>query len=209
MHRGAQQGESWADLHLNDTIISQSHAWGNEQERTDLLEWMREMCRWGNKPKVKMVAGEWVFQFTRLVVLEMWKEVKRERMQTNQLMDQLVEFKGMKGSMKEASGLIVDLQQRVCHLEEWAKKTKEERKGRRAAQFSLSLVQGLRFEKNPLKFRGGDSSEECPYVELGLLNKGVQFEELVASGSGLELGSRTLVMVMAPSSPLVSLEDLD
>ena len=79
MCRGAQQGESWANLCLNYTIISQSWAWGNEQERTNLPEWMREMCCWGNKSEVKMVTGEWEFQFTRLVVLEMQKEVKKEK----------------------------------------------------------------------------------------------------------------------------------
>ena len=52
--------------------------------------------------------------------------------------------------------------------------------------------------------------EEKPYVELGLLSKGVLVEEEpVASGSGSSGGKRTPAMVMAPSSPLVSLEDLD
>ena len=107
MCRGAQWGKSWADLHLNNAIISQSCAWGNEQERTDLLEWMREMCCCGNKPEVKMVTREWAFQFACLVALEMWKEVKKERMQVNWLIDQLVEFEEMKGSTKEATKLIV------------------------------------------------------------------------------------------------------
>ena len=74
---------------------------------------------------------------------------------------------------------------------------------------SPSLVQGLQFKKTSLKFRGGDGLEERPYAELGLLSKGVQFKEPVVSGSGLELGLKIPMMVTAPSSPLVSLEDLD
>ena len=136
---GAQQDESWANLCLNDALVSQSHAWGNKQEQTNLPEWIREMCHWGNEPELKMLNGEQAFQFTHLVALEMWKEVKRERTQTDQLIDQLVEFEEMKGSMKEALEWI-DLQQRVCHLEERAKETKEERRGRRAARFSPSPV---------------------------------------------------------------------
>ena len=59
-------------------------------------------------------------------------------------------------------------------------------------------------------FAGGDGLEERPYVELGLLSKGVLVEEeLVVSGSGLDGGEWTSVMVTAPTTPLVSLEDLN
>ena len=62
----------------------------------------------------------------------------------------------------------------------------------------------------PDRFARGDRSEEKPYVELGLLAKGVLVEEeLVVSGLGLDGGDRMPVMVMAPSTPLVSLKDLN
>ena len=65
--------------------------------------------------------------------------------------------------------------------------------------------------KKALRFARGDGSEERPYVELGLLSKGVLVEEKpVASSSMLEDGERMPVMVMAPMTPLVaSLEELD
>ena len=47
-------------------------------------------------------------------------------------------------------------------------------------------------------------------MELGLLSKGVLVEEeLVVSGLGLSGGERMPAMVTAPSTPLVSIEDLD
>ena len=66
--------------------------------------------------------------------------------------------------------------------------------------------------KQALWFAGGDGSEEKPYMEVGLLAKGVlvEEEEPVALGSGVADGERTLVMVTAPSTPLpASLEELN
>ena len=94
-------------------------------------------------------------------------------------------------------------------MEDWAQRSKEERKSRRVTRFSPSPIQGLWFKKEVLKFGGGDGSEDQPFVELGLLSKGVQFKGLVVLGSGLDSGLRTLAMVMALLSPLVSLEDLN
>ena len=69
----------------------------------------------------------------------------------------------------------------------------------------------LKKKKQALQFAGGDRSEERPYVEVGLLAKGVLVEEEpVALGLGLSGGDRMLVMVMAPSTPLLaSLEELN
>ena len=50
-------GKSWANLCLNDTIVSQPWAMGNDQERTNLPEWMRELMQQANEPEVKMVTG--------------------------------------------------------------------------------------------------------------------------------------------------------
>ena len=41
---------------------------------------MREMCHQCVNAEAKMVTGEQAIQFSCLVVLEMWKEVKREGM---------------------------------------------------------------------------------------------------------------------------------
>ena len=84
--------ESWDNLRLNDMICAQTQAWANKQELMDLPEWIREMCCRGMDPEVEMVTGEWAFQFGRLVALEMWREVMKERRRLNQLMDKLVEF---------------------------------------------------------------------------------------------------------------------
>ena len=66
-------------------------------------------------------------------------------------------------------------------------------------------------KKQVLRFAGGDGSEERPYVELGLLAKGVLVEEEpVALGSGVGDGDCTPVMVTAPSTLLLaSLEELN
>ena len=66
-------------------------------------------------------------------------------------------------------------------------------------------------KKQALRFAGGDGSEERPYMELGLLSKGVLVEEEpVVLGSGVVRGEWTPVMVAAPSTPLVaSLEELN
>ena len=83
-------GKSWDVLHLNDMICAQTQAWANKQGSTDLLEWMREMCCWGSEPEVKMVTREQAFQFGRLVVLEMWREVMKEWRRLDHLMNKLV-----------------------------------------------------------------------------------------------------------------------
>ena len=206
MQRDNHRGESWNDLRLNDMTCAQTQAWANKQELTDLPEWMREMCRRGSDPEVKMVTGERAFQFGRLVALEMWREVTKERKRLDWLMNKLVEFEELKAGMRELTEMNLDLVCRVSRLEEAREKRRVAHKGR---QWSPSPVRPKR--KQALQFAGGDGSEDKPYVELGLLAKGVLVEEeLVASGSGVRDGDHTPVMVMAPSTPLpASLEELD
>ena len=198
-------GESWDDLHLNDMICAQTQAWANKQKSTNLLEWMREMCHRGSEPEVKMVMGEQAFQFGRLVALEMWREVMKERRRLDWLMDKLVESKEMKVGMRELMEMNLDLVCWVLRLEEAQEKRRvhwEER------WWSPSPVRPKR--KQALQFAGGDGSEGKLYVELGLLLKGVLVEEPVASGSGVVSGEHTPAMVMAPLTPLpASLDELD
>ena len=152
-----------------------------------------------------MVTGEQAFQFGRLVALEMWREVMKERRRLNCLMDKLVKFEEMKDSMWELTEMNLDL---VC----WVGVLEEAQEGRKACQvehqWSPSPIRPKR--KQALRFARGDGSEEKLYVELSLLSKGVLIEEeLVASGSGLD-GGRMPVMVMALTTPVVaSLEELD
>ena len=205
MQRDNHHGESWNDLRLNDMICAQTQAWANKQESTDLPEWMREMCRWGSDPEVKMVTGERAFQFGRLVALEMWREVTKERKRLDWLMDKLVEFEELKAGMRELTEMNLDLVCRVSRLEEAREKRWVSHKERR---WSPSPV---RPKKKALRFARGDGLEEKLYVELGLLAKGVLVEEEpVASGLGMGDGDRTPVMVTAPSTPLpASLEELN
>ena len=201
------RGESWNDLRLDDMICAQTQAWANKQESTDLPEWMREMCCRGSDPEVKMVTGEWAFQFGRLVALEMWREVTKERRRLDRLMDKLVEFEELKAGMRELTEMNLDLVRRVLRLEEAREKRWVARK---ECRWSPSPVRPKR--KQALWFAGGDGLEEKLYVELGLLSKGVLVEETepVASGSGVGNGDHTPVMVTAPSTPLpASLEELD
>ena len=207
MQYNNHHGESWDNLCLNDMICAQTQAWANKQESTNLLEWMREMCHQGSEPKVKMVTGEQAFQFGRLVALEMWRGVMKERRRLDRLMDNLVEFEELKAGMWELMEMNLDLVRQVSRLEEAQEKRRvcwEEHR------WSPSLVRLKR--KQALWFTGGDRSEERPYVEVGLFAKGVlvEEEEPVVSGLGLAGGERTLVMVTAPSTPLpASLEELD
>ena len=118
MQRNNHRGESWDDLCLNNMICTQTQAWANKQELTDLPEWMREMCHRGTDPDVKMVTGERAFQFGRLVALEMWREVTKERRRLEWLMDKLVEFEELKVGMWELTEMNLDLVCRVSRLEE-------------------------------------------------------------------------------------------
>ena len=199
-------GESWDNLCLNDMICAQTQAWANKQESTDLPEWMREMCHWGSEPKVKMVTGEQAFQFGRLVALEMWREVMKERRRLNRLMDKLVKFEELKAGMWELMEMNLDLVRQVSRLEEAQEKRRVHWEERR---WSPSLVRPKR--KQALRFARGDSPEEKLYMEAGLSAKGVLVEEeLVALGSGVASGECMPVMVMAPSTLLpVSLEELN
>ena len=65
-----------------------------------------------------MVTGERAFQFGRLVVLEMWREVMKERRRLDRLMDKLVEFEEMKVGMRELTEMNLDLVRWVLRLEE-------------------------------------------------------------------------------------------
>ena len=193
-------GKSWDNLRLNDMICAQTQAWTNKQESMDLPEWMREMCCQGTDPEVKMVTREQAFQFGRLVALEMWREVMKER-RLDWLMDKLVEFEELKAGMRELTEMNLDLVHRVSRLEEAQEKRRVSRKEH---WWSPSPVRPKK--KQALRFAGGDGSEEKPYVELGLLSKGVLVEEEpVALGSGVGDGDCTPVMVMAPSTPLPTL----
>ena len=70
-----------------------------------------------------MVTGEWAFQFRRLVMLEMWREVTKERRRLNRLMDKLVEFEEMKVGMWELTEMNLNLVCQVSRLEEaWEKR---------------------------------------------------------------------------------------
>ena len=207
MQRDNHRSESWDNLHLNNMICAQAQAWANKQESTDLPEWMREMCRWGLDPEVKMVTRERAFQFGRLVALEMWREVTKERRRLNQLMDKLVEFEELKVGMQELTEMNLNLVRQVSRLEEAREKRRVSRK---ECWWSPSLVRLKK--KQALQFAGGDGSKEKLYVEVGLLVKGVlvEEEEPVASGSGVIDGDHMPVMVTAPSTLLpASLEELD
>ena len=100
----------------------------------------------------------------------------------------------------------LDLVCRVSRLEEAREKRRVSRKEHR---WSPSLVRPKK--KQALWFARGDGSKEKPYVELGLLSKGVLVEEeLVASGSSMADGERIPVVVTAPSTPLPAfLEELN
>ena len=206
MQRDNHCGESWDNLCLNNMICAQTRAWANKQELTDLPEWMREMCCRGTDPKVKMVTRERAFQFGQLVALEMWREVMKERRRLNRLMDKLVEFEEMKVGIQVLTEMNLDLVRWVLRLEEAREKRQvhwEEH------WWSPSPVRPKK--KQALWFTRGHGSEERPYIELGLLSKGVLVEEEpVASGSNLAEGNCTPVMVTAPSTPMpASLAELD
>ena len=126
-----------------------------------------------------MVTGKRAFQFGRLVALEMWREVTKERRRLNRLMDKLVEFEEMKAGMRELTEMNLDLVHWVSRLEEAREKRRVCREER---WWSLSPVRLKR--KQALQFARGDGSEERLYVEVGLLAKGVlvEEEELVALG---------------------------
>lgn len=84
-----------------------------------------------------MVTGEQAFQFTHLVMLELWEKVKKERTWIDWLVDKLIEFKDLKFNMKELTELNLDLQQRVCWLE------KRVRCLRRGVGLEESMVRGF------------------------------------------------------------------
>ena len=107
--------------------------------------------------------------------------------------------------MWELTEMNLNLVHRILRLEEaWEKR----RVRWEECRWSPSPIRPKR--KQALQFAGGDGSEEKPYVELGLLAKGVLVEEPVASGSGVASGECTPVMVTAPSTLLpASLEELD
>ena len=118
-------------------ICAQSQAWANKQESTDLPGWMREMCHQGVDPEAKMVMGEWAFQFGRLVTLEMWTVVMKERRRLYQFMDKLVEFEEMEAGMQELMEMNLDLVHWVLRLEEAQEKRRVHQE---ECQWSPSLV---------------------------------------------------------------------
>ena len=121
-------------------------------------------------------------------------------------MDKLVEFEELKLGMQELTEMNLDLVCWVLRLEEAQEKRSVHWEDH---WWSPSPIGPKR--KQALQFAGGDGSEDKPYVELGLLAKGVLVEEeLVASGSGVACGEHTPVMVTAPSTLLpTSLEELN
>ena len=111
----------------------------------------------------------------------------KERRRLDQLMDKLVEFEELKVGMRELMEMNLNLVRQVSRLEEAREKRRVSRK---ECRWSPSLVRPKK--KQALWFAGGDGSEEKPYVELGLLAKGVLVEEeLVALGSGVRDGDCT------------------
>ena len=63
--RGANNGEVWDDLHLNDIIMAQLQA-SSVPTEASLTAWEREIMGWLLHPEVRMVSGERALQASSL-----------------------------------------------------------------------------------------------------------------------------------------------
>ena len=75
------------------------------------------MCCPGNEPEVKMVTGKRAFQFSCLVLLEAWQEIKREWTRVDHVMNKMVEFQELRDEVRALVVSNQHLYDKVCHLE--------------------------------------------------------------------------------------------
>ena len=68
--QGANRGERWGDVHLNDAIIAQVLAIGQNCQDMELPKWVVEMLSWIREPEARMVTGERALQAASLLFME-------------------------------------------------------------------------------------------------------------------------------------------
>ena len=80
--RGANNGEIWDDLCLNDVIMAQLQA-SSVPNEASLTAWEREIMGWLLHPEVRMVSGERALQAsslftrrTRTMIVRVWNRVQ-------------------------------------------------------------------------------------------------------------------------------------
>ena len=75
--RGANRGEDWSDLRINDIIVAQSRATRGTARDIEVHGWEREIMGWALEIEGRMVTGEMAFMAARLFALESRRQVNR------------------------------------------------------------------------------------------------------------------------------------
>ena len=75
--RGANRGENWSDLRINDIIVAQSRATRGTARDIEVHGWEREIMGRALEVEGRMVTGEMAFMAARLFALESRWQINR------------------------------------------------------------------------------------------------------------------------------------
>ena len=75
--RGANRGENWSDLRINDIIVAQTRATRGTARDIEVHGWEHEIMGRALEVEGRMVTGEMAFMAARLFALESRRQVNR------------------------------------------------------------------------------------------------------------------------------------
>ena len=151
--QGANRGECWSDLRINDAIIAQTLASRDSVAAIPTHGWEEEIMGHVCEAESRMVTGEVAFAAARLFALESRRQINcvNERLE-----EALTMIEEMRGSISGHEETIRSLNDRVEMWEEQAR-----RRRRRVCQSRSSGSSG------PLSSHSsGDSSYETPGEQI-------------------------------------------
>ena len=114
---GANHGEHWSNIHLNNLIIAQVLATGWNCRYMDMPVWVEEMLDWWTKSKVRMVSGECAFQAAGLFYMDNHQSITQHAQKFEDLVESMGELREVKETLRRQEQRIMSLTNCVKVLE--------------------------------------------------------------------------------------------
>ena len=125
-------GKRWGDVRLNNAIIAQVLAIGQNHQDRKLLKWVVEMLSQIREPEAWIVTGKRAFQATGLLFMENWHWVVQNSQKLDDLVESMSELRELRHTIMVQEQTILSLTDHIVRLE------RRSRRDRRGSGSSLS-----------------------------------------------------------------------